>query len=70
MTEEQLLISEIETFCEVYGFSQSGFGRQAMNGDGNFVSNVKTGKRSPTTKTMRTVRAFMACHAEQKEGAQ
>ncbi|MDF1685334.1 MAG: hypothetical protein P1U50_00980 [Parvibaculaceae bacterium] len=70
MTEEQLLISEIEAFCEAYGFSPSGFSRQAMSGDGKFVSDVKSGKRSPTTKTMRAVRAFISSYAKQKEGAQ
>lgn len=58
MTEQAILISEIEHFCRRKGIAESTFGRRAVN-DGKFVGRLRDGK-GVTTATVARVRAYIA----------
>jgi hypothetical protein len=53
--------SEIFEFLLRTGMKHSKFGILAIN-DGNFVGDLRRGKRSPTLRTIERVRKFMASH--------
>jgi len=52
------LIKQIERFCARKRMMDSAFGRLAM-GDPNFVSDLKRGGRSPTTRTIEKAERYM-----------
>ena len=62
MSEADVLISEIETFCQRTGTAESTFGRQAVN-DGKFMSRLREGK-GVTLKTLSRVREYIASRNE------
>ena len=53
----QVLVNEIESFCEEYGIAESTFGRMAVN-DGKFVGRIRAG-RSAGKATVEAVDGFM-----------
>ena len=57
-TLAQSFITDIDQFLARHGLEPSAFGKQAL-GDPNFIFDLKKG-RSPSTRTMDKVRAYMA----------
>ncbi len=66
-TLAQTFLAEIERHLATKNIEASAFGKQAL-GDPNFVFDLKKG-RSPSTRTMDKVRAFMAAASQPKASA-
>jgi hypothetical protein len=58
MSEVELLVREIEDFCQTAGIAESTFGRRAIN-DGKFVGRLRDGK-GVTTTTVERVRRYIS----------
>lgn len=66
MTEKEQLIKEIDTFCETYGVSASGFGRGALNNP-SFRSELDKSDFSPQLKTVERVRNWIKNQRKTRE---
>ena len=60
MTDKELLIQEIEIYCNAAGIAESTFGLQVVN-DGKFVGRLRDGK-GVTIATIEKVRCYLADH--------
>ena len=61
-------LKEIDAFLDAQGLTEHQLGRLALN-DKRFVSEIRSGKRSPTLKTVEKLRHYMLTYRREPKDA-